>query len=137
AQDLMNHFIKKSINIACVVDEYGGTAGIVALEDILEELFGEIEDEHDKTDEYIEEQISEKEFLFSGRLEIDYLNQKYETLNFPEGDYHTLSGYIVMTKEMIPEQGEEFVLNSYRFILKQVSNTKIESVQVIVLEEED
>ncbi|MEM8525726.1 MAG: hemolysin family protein [Bacteroidota bacterium] len=135
AQDLMNHFIKKSISIACVVDEYGGTAGIVALEDILEELFGEIEDEHDKTDEYIEEQITEKEFLLSGRLEIDYLNQKYETLNFPEGDYHTLSGYIVMTKEMIPEQGEEFVLDNYHFILKQVSNTKIESVQVVVLEE--
>jgi len=135
AQDLMIHFIKKSINIACVVDEYGGTAGIVALEDILEELFGEIEDEHDKTDEYIEDQITENEFLLSGRLEIDYLNQKYEILNFPEGDYHTLSGYIVMTKEMIPEQGEEFVLDNYRFILKQVSNTKIESVRVIVLEE--
>lgn len=135
AQDLMNHFIKKSISIACIVDEYGGTAGIVAMEDILEELFGEIEDEHDKTDEYIEEQITENEFLFSGRLEIDYLNQKYESLNFPEGDYHTLSGYIVMTKEMIPEKGEEFVLDNYRFILKQVSNTKIESVQVVVLEE--
>ncbi|MEM8527608.1 MAG: hemolysin family protein [Bacteroidota bacterium] len=133
AQDLMNQFIKKRISLACVVDEYGGTAGIVALEDILEELFGEIEDEHDiASNDYIETQISEREFLLSGRLEIDYLNDKYDVINFPEGDFHTLSGYIVMTREMIPEEGEAFELDGYHFILESVSNTKIESVRVIV-----
>ncbi|MEM1326738.1 MAG: hemolysin family protein [Bacteroidota bacterium] len=134
AQLLMNQFIKRRLSLACVVDEYGGTAGIVALEDILEELFGEIEDEHDQTDEYLEDQVSDNEFLLSGRLEVDYLNEKYEQLNFPEGDYHTLSGYIVMTKEMIPEEGEEFQLENYHFSLENVSNTKIEIVRVKVLE---
>jgi CBS domain containing-hemolysin-like protein len=137
AQLLMNQFIKRRLSLACVVDEYGGTAGIVALEDILEELFGEIEDEHDQTDEYLEEQISDNEFLLSGRLEVDYLNEKYEQLDFPDGDYHTLSGYIVMTKEMIPEEGEEFRLENYHFSLENVSSTKIETVRVKVLEKEE
>lgn len=133
-RDLMNMFIKDQVNIACVVDEYGGTAGIVTFEDILEEIFGEIEDEHDQ-EEYVEVQITPDEYMFSGRLEVDYLNEKYEELNFPEGEYSTLSGYLVMTTETIPEQGAEIELNGYRFILEMVSDTKIETIRVQKLKE--
>jgi CBS domain containing-hemolysin-like protein len=133
--DLMNTFIKERIYIACVVDEFGGVSGVATLEDILEELFGEIEDEHDQ-EEHIENQISEREYLFSGRLEIDYLNEKYEHLNFPEGDYHTLSGYLVMTTERIPENGVSLTLSPYRFVLEMVSDTKIELVRVYIEDEE-
>ncbi|HHS95724.1 MAG TPA: CBS domain-containing protein, partial [Phaeodactylibacter sp.] len=132
ATDLLNQFIKERLNIALVVDEYGGTAGVITLEDILEKIFGEIEDEHDQ-EEYVETQIGENEWRLSGRLEIDYLNNKYEGLSFPEGDYHTLSGYLVMTTTTIPEQGAEIQLHGYRFILELVSDTKIETVRVIKL----
>jgi len=133
---LMNVFIKTRINIAWVVDEFGGTAGLITLEDILEEIFGEIEDEHDQ-EEYIEDQISETEYLFSGRLEIDYLNEKYEHLDLPEGEYHTLSGYLVMTNETIPEQGAIIELDGYKFVLKLVSDTKIDLVHVIKINNEE
>ncbi len=129
-QAVMNLFFKQKKNIACVVDEFGGTAGVITLEDILEEIFGEIEDEHDK-EEHIEEQISDHEWLFSGRLEIDYLNEKYEGLNLPQGEYNTISGYIVMTTANIPEQGDVVVLEGYKFHLVNVSDTKIETVRVI------
>ncbi len=131
ATDVLNRFIKERVNIACVVDEFGGVAGLITMEDILEELFGEIEDEHDQ-EEHVETQLSPTEFIFSGRLEIDYLNEKYG-LDFPEGDFHTLSGYLVMTTEAIPEQGDEIELNGYRFILELVSETKIETVRVVKL----
>jgi len=133
AQILMNRFIKTGTTIACVVDEYGGVAGIITLEDILEEIFGEIVDEHDQ-EEYIETQVSENEFIFSGRLEIDYLNEKYETIDFPEGEYETLSGYLVMTTETIPKQNDEIILDGYKFVLELVSDTKIETIRVFKLE---
>ena len=132
-RDLMNEFIKEQMSIACVVDEFGGVAGLITLEDILEEIFGEIEDEHDQ-EEYVETQISENEYIFSGRLEIDYLNEKYENLNFPEGEYTTLSGYLVMTTETIPEQGAEIELDGYKFDLELVSDTKIETIRVTKLQ---
>lgn len=134
-KDLMLRFIKNGTNISCVVDEFGGTAGIITLEDILEEIFGEIADEHDD-EEFIESEINDNEYLFSGRLEIDYLNEKYERLNLPEGDYQTLSGYIVMTSGNIPEEGAEIELDGFKFILVLVSDTKIETVRVIKLEQE-
>lgn len=133
--DLMNKLIKENISIACVVDEFGSISGVITLEDILEEIFGEIEDEHDE-EEHIEKQISDTEFVLSGRLEIDYLNEKYEELELPEGDYQTLSGYLVMTTETIPEQGAEIELNDYLFILELVSDTKIETVRVVKLDPE-
>ena len=135
--DLMNKLIKESLSIACVVDEFGSISGIITLEDILEEIFGEIEDEHDNDEEYVEQVISESEFLFSGRLEIDYLNEKYEAINLPEDEYHTLSGYLVMTTEKIPEQNAIIELNGYKFILELVSETKIELVRVIKMKEEE
>lgn len=133
-QDLMMNFIKEGTSIACVVDEFGGTAGLITLEDILEEIFGEIEDEHDDED-HSEEVISDTEYRFAGRLEINQLNERYENINFPDGEYHTLSGYIVMTHQTIPEQGDELVLDGYKFIFEKVSDTKIETVRVIVLPE--
>ena len=134
--DIMTTFTRQQNNIAVVVDEFGGTAGIITLEDIAEEIFGEIEDEHDQ-EEYIEEEISETEFLFSGRLEIDYLNDKYPALNFPEGEYETLSGYIVMTSGTIPEMGNELELDDYRFVFEKVSNKKIELVRVFLIDTHD
>ena len=132
-RDLMNQFIKEQMSIACVVNEFGGVAGLITLEDILEEIFGEIEDEHDK-EEYVETQFSENEYIFSGRLEIDYLNEKYDNLNLPEGEYTTLSGYLVTTMESIPAQGAEIELNGYKFILELVSDTKIETIRVIKMQ---
>lgn len=130
-QDLLNMFIKQKSSLACVVDEYGGTSGIITMEDILEQIFGEIEDEHD-VEEHTEICVSENEYVFSGRLEIDYLNEKYPDLQFPRGEYHTLSGYLTMTTGNIPEQGDEIFLDGHRFILEVVSDKKIETVRVIL-----
>lgn len=129
--DLLNKFIKNRTNIACVVDEYGSLAGLVTLEDALEQLFGEIDDEHDQ-EEFIEAQIAENEFLFSGRLDVDYLNEKYPTLALPTGDYNTLSGYLVTTTQTIPEQGARLELDGKTFVLELVSDKKIETVRVIL-----
>lgn len=133
--DLMLTFIKEGTNIACVVDEFGGTAGIITLEDILEEIFGEIEDEYDQED-YIEIKLSNDEYIFSGRLEVDYLNEKYDEIEFPEGDYETLSGYVVMTSGTIPNMGDELTLNGYLFTFEQVSDKKIETIRVKILPED-
>lgn len=132
--DLLYKFIKNRTNIACVVDEYGSLAGLVTLEDALEQLFGEIEDEHDEI-EFIDVQVSDLEFIFSGRLDVDDLNEKYPVLNFPVGDYNTLSGYIVTATQNIPEQGARIELDGKTFILELVSDRKIETVRVIVNDE--
>jgi putative hemolysin len=129
-QDLMYKFIKNGTNMACVVDEFGGTAGIITLEDILEEIFGEIADEHDEED-FTEKMISENEYIFSGRLELSYLNSKYTHLNFPEEEYVTLSGYIVMTHGSIPEVAESLELDNYRFEILSRTDTKIDEVRVV------
>ena len=137
ARDLMLEFINENTNIACVVDEFGGTAGIITLEDILEEIFGEIEDEHDE-EEFIEIQVSENEFLLSGRLEISYINETFENIDLPEGEYHTLSGYIVMSSGKIPEnEGDVVEMEGFTFIIEKLSDTKIETVRLIKKEPED
>lgn len=128
--EMMQKFIQSRRSIACVVDEYGSIAGIVTLEDALEQLFGDIDDEHDQ-EEFIEAVVSEHEYLFSGRLRIDYLNDHYPELQLPEGDYHTLSGYVLAGAGIIPEQGARLMLDGKTFVLELVSDRKIETVRII------
>jgi putative hemolysin len=129
--DLLSKFVKNRTNIACVVDEYGSLAGLVTLEDALEQLFGNIDDEHDH-EEFIEAQIAENEFLFSGRLDVTYLNEKYPALALPAGDYNTLSGYLVTATHTIPKQGARLELDGKTFVLELVSDRKIETVRVLM-----
>jgi len=126
---------KKRKSIAIVLDEYGGTAGIMTVEDIIEELFGEIEDEHDSTD-LIETQVDEHNFRFSARLEVDYLNEQYK-LDLPESEeYETLGGLIVNETGEIPEKHVEIKLGGFVFTIEEVSNTKIDLVTVEVRDSE-
>lgn len=126
-KDVLNILTKKRRSMAVVIDEYGGTAGIMTVEDIIEELFGEIEDEHD-TIEMIEEQISENLYKFSARLEVDYINEIYK-LNLPESEnYETLGGLIVNATEEIPKENEDVQIQNYKFTIDEVSSTKIDVV---------
>lgn len=131
ATDLMNKFTKERKSIAWVVDEFGGTAGIVTMEDVLEEIFGEIQDEYD-TEEFVEKQLAEDEYIFSGRLELDYLNEKYQ-LDFPEHDSETLSGYIINEHGSIPEAKASIIIDHYKFDVLSVSDTRIEMVKMRLL----
>jgi CBS domain containing-hemolysin-like protein len=131
----MHRLIKEKINIAWVVDEFGGTAGILTLEDILEQIVGDISDEYDP--EPLHERISENEFLFSGRLSIDYVNTEYDLLIPDSDNYNTLSGFLVSELETIPEQGSRYHWNHLEFHFDQVSETKIETVRVKRLFEAD
>ncbi|MFN6081759.1 MAG: transporter associated domain-containing protein, partial [Bacteroidota bacterium] len=115
-------------SIALVVDELGVTAGIVTIEDIMEEIFGEIEDEHD-VEQLTEKQLAEKEYLFNARLEIDYLNDKYN-LNIPEGDYQTLGGYILAKYENIPRRGEIIEIDKFEFTIVSTDKTKLVDVRL-------
>jgi len=126
---LLRNLIKERRSIAVVVDEYGGTSGIVTLEDIMEEIFGEIEDEHD-TQEFVERQVNENVFILSGRLEIDYLNKKYK-FNIPEtDDYDTLAGFIIFHYENIPKLNTRVIVNDLHMRILKVSQTRIELVRV-------
>ncbi len=132
ATDLMNKFSKERKSIAWVVDEFGGTAGIVTMEDLLEEIFGEIKDEFD-TEEFVEKQLSTTEFIFSGRLELDYITEKYG-LNFPDSEEtETLSGFIIQNRDEIPKQKETFTAGNYQFDILSVSDTRIETVKLKLL----
>lgn len=131
AADLINKFTKDRKSIAWVVDEFGGTAGIVTMEDLLEEIFGEIHDEYD-VEEFVEKQLAEDEFIFSGRLELDYLKEKYN-LEFPENDSETLSGYIIQKHESIPTNKETIIIDDYRFDILSVSETRIDTVKMKIL----
>ena len=128
AADLISKFSRERKSIAWVVDEFGGTAGIITMEDVLEELFGEIEDEYD-TEKFVEKQIAENEFIFSGRLELDYLEQKYD-FEFPENESETLSGYIINFHEKIPGQKERIIIDDYEFDIISVSDTRIEMIKM-------
>lgn len=128
-KDVLNILIKKRKSIAVVIDEYGGTSGMMTVEDIVEELFGEIEDEHDSA-VLIEEKLGEDHYRFSARLEVDYINETYK-LNLPEEEnYETLGGFIVNHTEEIPQQGEILKIEDFEFQILEVSNTKIELVEL-------
>ena len=131
AIDLITRFTKERKSIAWVVDEFGGTAGVVTMEDVLEEIFGEIHDEYD-SEEFVEKQLSENEYIFSGRLELDHISEKYE-LEFPDNESETLSGYIINHFEAIPQQKERIIIDDYEFDILSVSDTRIEMVKMKVL----
>ncbi|MCC8361179.1 hemolysin family protein [Salinimicrobium sediminilitoris] len=130
-KDVLNILIKKRKSIAVVIDEYGGTSGMMTVEDIVEELFGEIEDEHDPVI-LIEEKLDENKYLFAARLEVDYLNENYK-LEIPIGEnYETLGGYILDHTEEIPPKDGVVEIDNFTFHIKEVSNTRIELVEVMV-----
>jgi len=132
ATDLMSKFSKERKSIAWVIDEFGGTAGIVTMEDLLEEIFGEIKDEYD-TEEFVEKQLANNEFIFSGRLELDYITEKYKLVFTDSGETETLSGFIIQNRDEIPKQRETFITGNYQFDILNVSDTRIETVKLKVL----
>lgn len=133
-KELLELFTKQHGNIAIVVDEFGGTSGLVTIEDVIEEIFGDIEDEHDK-DALLEEKINEFKYLFSARQDIDYLNEEYELELEESTEYETLGGLILHHTESIPEPGAVVLLEKYKLTIKEVSDRRIEVIELEVLEE--
>jgi CBS domain containing-hemolysin-like protein len=126
---LLTSFIKEGKSIALVVDEFGGTSGVITTEDIIEEIFGEIEDEHDSS-HLVEEQLADNRFRLSGRHEIDYLNEKHK-LAIPESEeYDTLAGYIIFHYESIPEKDTSVELDNFLITITDVSSNRIEEVEL-------
>ena len=133
-KDAMNLLTKKRKSIAVILDEYGGTSGIVTIEDIVEELFGEIEDEHDSDEELMENKVDDSNYFFSTRLDVQYLNETYK-LNIPESDsYETLGGFIVDFSKEIPIKGAQITIGNFLFVIEEATNKKIELVKMTVLD---
>lgn len=133
ATDLMSKFSRVRKTIAWVIDEFGGTAGIVTMEDLLEEIFGEIKDEHDDEEEFIDKQLTDNEYLFTGRMELDFITEKYG-LEFPADESaETLSGFIVQHNAGIPAEKEKIIIGNYEFNIQSKSDTRIETVKLKVL----
>ncbi len=129
-KDAMNLLTKKRKSVAVVLDEYGGTSGIITIEDIVEELFGEIEDEHDSDEELTENDLEDGSYIFSTRLDVEYLNATYK-FNIPESDsYGTLGGFIVDSTKEIPQKGDLITIENYHFIIEEATNKKIELVKM-------
>ncbi|MDP4116214.1 MAG: hemolysin family protein [Bacteroidota bacterium] len=126
--DMLNEFLEKKVSIAIVIDEFGGTAGLVTLEDIMEELFGEIEDEFD-IEEDIYKELKPNTYLISGKVEIDFINEKFK-LDIQTGDYETISGFIIYRIGRIPKQGEKIKLDHYNILIVRASQMKIELVKI-------
>ncbi len=134
ANKMMRRFIQAHKSVAVVVDEFGGISGLLTIEDIMEEIFGEIEDEHD-VDEFIEKNPEAGHYVFSGRLEIDYLNETY-AIGLPESEeYDTLAGYIIYHVESIPKMNDKVIIGKYEFRILKVSRTRIDLVQMKTLHE--
>ncbi len=133
ATDLIDKFSKERKSIAWVVDEFGGTAGIVTMEDLLEEIFGDINDEYDIKEEFVDKQISATEYILSGRLELDYLIEKYKLTFRKNEEAETLSGYIINQHESIPRQKDRIIIDDYQFDILSVSQTRIEMVKLKIL----
>ena len=131
AKNLLDFFIKKHKSTAIVVDEFGGTSGIVTMEDIIEEIFGEIEDEHDK-EQMVEKEISPNEYIFSTRIEIDYLNEKYKFNMTISDEYETLAGFIIHFHESIPAVDETIEIPPFKFTILKSSGNRIEEVKLEV-----
>jgi len=131
-KDAMNLLTKKRKSMAVVLDEYGGTSGIITIEDIVEELFGEIEDEHDSEVEFTEKELEDGTYIFSARLDVEYLNQTYK-LSIPEDDsYGTLGGFIVDFTKDIPQKGDVITIGTYHFVIEEATNKKIELVKMTI-----
>lgn len=131
-KDAMNLLTKKRKSVAVVLDEYGGTSGIITIEDIVEELFGEIQDEHDSDEELIEKELGDGVYVLSARLDVEYINQTYK-LTIPESDsYGTLGGFIVDSTKEIPQKGDTIVIGIYHFIIEEATNKKIELVKMTI-----
>jgi len=136
AEELLKQCLKNRRSITVVVDEFGGTSGILTVEDLIEEIFGEIEDEHDK-EEFIEQKIDENTFQFSARIEVDYINEKYR-LNLPNSEeYETLGGYIINIHESIPEKEEIIQSENFVFTINKVSENKIELITIEQITKEE
>lgn len=131
ANELMKKFIAERKSIALVLDEFGGTAGIITLEDIIEEIIGDIDDEHD-VEELLEKEIGENEYEFSARLEVDYLNETYN-LNIPEGEYDTLGGFIISHHEDIPETGETLTIGDFEITVLKKEGARLYAVRIKVI----
>ena len=131
-KELLEMFTTQSGNIAVVTDEYGGTAGLVTIEDVIEEIFGEIEDEHDKED-LTEEKLSNTEYLFSGRIEIDYLIETYKLDFIASEEYDTLGGLIIHVLESIPTVGQQISYQNFNIRIEEVSERRIELVRITIL----
>lgn len=130
-KDLLKQFGQQHRSVAVVLNEFGGTAGMVTVEDIVEEIFGEIEDEHDK-EELIDEKISDSEFKFSGRMEIDLINQQYG-LDIPESDdYETLGGFIIEHHQSIPQVNDKIRIGNFLFTVTKMESTRIDEVRMEV-----
>ena len=129
----LNKFTKERKSIAWVIDEFGGTAGIVTMEDLLEEIFGDIYDEYDVQEDFVDKQITSHEFLLSGRLELDYLQEKYKLSFRKNEETETLSGYIINLHESIPRERDRIIIDDYQFDILKVSQTRIETVKLKVL----
>lgn len=132
ATDLMTRFSTQRKSIAWVIDEFGGTAGIVTMEDLLEEIFGDIKDEYDDVDDLVEKQISTNEYIFSGRMKLDHITEKYGLHFSNDENTETLSGYVIQQHGEIPQENERISIDRYEFQILSVSNTRIETIKLRV-----